>query len=478
MLFTNDSKPQLDYELVCLEYMVDPDHLLRKVDAYIDFSFILDIVAPYYCTNNGRPSLDPIVFFKMLLIGYLYNIRSERELERVVNDSFAFRWFLGLGLTRKAPDHSTFSWNRKNRFKGTNVFQEIFDRIVEQAITHRMVGGRLLITDSTHMKANASNNRYEKQEVVISPNEYLKELDQAVDEDRVNHGKKPFDREKEVLETKTIKVSLTDPESGYLQRDGKPEGFHYLNHCTVDHKFNIITDCCVTAGNVNDSTVYIDRLNHQVKKFKWHGTMETVLLDSGYMTPYICYKTTTDGITAIIAERKVREYGVFAKSQFDYDHERDVYICPGQQELAYRTTRRDGNRDYKSNPAVCRSCSLLQQCTTNKDQQRTIQRHIWEEQKEIVTQEWQSENGKRIYKIRATTIERSFADAKVLHGLRYARFRGRERVQIQALLTATAQNIKRIAMHLAKVERGGNPRKIVYLHPVEMLHFTWNTIAC
>ncbi|NQX71949.1 transposase, partial [Paenibacillus alba] len=116
---------------------------MRQVETYIDFNFILDIVRPYYSESNGRPSLDPIVFFKMLLIGYLYNIRSERELERVVNDTVSFRWFLNLGLSGKAPDHSVFSWNRKNRFKDTTVFQDIFDRIVHQAIGHKMVGGRV-----------------------------------------------------------------------------------------------------------------------------------------------------------------------------------------------------------------------------------------------------------------------------------------------------------------------------------------------
>ncbi|MBA9086917.1 transposase, partial [Fontibacillus solani] len=156
MLFTNDPNPQLEYELVCLEQLVPQDHLLRKIDKYIDFNFIIDLVKPYYCENNGRPSLDPIVFFKMLLLGYLYDIRSERELERAVNDTLSFRWFLGLGLTKKAPDHSTFSENRKNRFKDSTVFQEIFDRIVHQANQYHMVGGRLLATDSTHMKANAS----------------------------------------------------------------------------------------------------------------------------------------------------------------------------------------------------------------------------------------------------------------------------------------------------------------------------------
>jgi len=449
MLFTNSPDSQLEYELICIESLVEQNHLLRLIDKYIDFSFILDIVRPFYCESNGRPSIDPIVFFKMLFIGYLYNIRSERELERVVNDTISFRWFLKLGLSRKAPDHSVFSWNRKNRFKDTTVFQDIFDNIVQQAIQHKMVGGRVLVTDSTHIRANANNNRYEKREVTCTPMEYLQELEQAVNEDRAAFGKKPLPPEEEV-EQKTLKVSLTDPESGYMTRDGKPEGFHYLDHRTVDHKFNIVTDCYVTAGNVNDSVVYIERLSHQIKKFGWETTLEAVALDSGYMTPYVCYKTSELKIMAVIPDRLSREYGVFPKEDFTYDADLNVYICPSGHQLTYKTTTRKGFRDYKSDPKICAQCPMLNKCTTNKNNQRTVQRHIWEEDKERVARNRESENGKAVYLYRSQTIERSFADAKVLHGLRYCRFRGREKTQEQVLMTAATQNIKKIAIHLAR----------------------------
>lgn len=452
MFFTNDPNPQLEYEMVCIEQMVDENHLLRKISKHIDFSFIVELTRPYFCENNGRPSLDPVVFFKMLLLGYLYGIRSERELERVVNDTISFRWFLGLGLTRKAPDHSIFSWNRKHRYKGTTVFQEIFDRIVQQAIEHGMVGGRVLMTDSTHIRANASNTKYVKQEVDYTPTEYLQELETAVNEDRVSHGKKPLPPGKEV-EQKTIKVSLTDPESGFMTRDGKPEGFHYLDHRTVDHKYNIITDCFVTAGNVNDSTVYVDRLEHQLQKFGWTDSIEAVALDSGYMTPYVCHKVTGKNIMAVIPERSYRKHDVFPKENFRYDAENNVYWCPNNQALTYRGTTRAGKREYKSDPEICKQCPFLNECTNNQGSQRGIQRHLWEDARERVIQQGQSETGKQLYAMRKITIERSFADAKVLHGLRYCRFRGKENVQEQVLMTAAAQNIKKIALHLANKVR-------------------------
>src|SRR5690606_24722545 len=153
----------------------------------------------------------------------------------------AYRWFLGLGLMDSVPDHSTISWNRRVRFKGTTVFQDIFEKVVRLAIEHRMVGGRLLVTDSTHIQANANKHKFEKQVITETPQEYLQELEKAVKEDREKHGKKPLPQTGETTVNKTAKISTTDPESGYLKRNGKPEGFAYLDHRTVDHKYNIIT---------------------------------------------------------------------------------------------------------------------------------------------------------------------------------------------------------------------------------------------
>lgn len=181
---------QTKWEFINIEALVPEDHLLRKIDKHVDFSFIYDKVRPYYSADNGRPSIDPVMLFKMLFIGYLYGIRSERQLELEVNGNVYYRWFLGLGITDKVPDHVTISWNRHGRFKGTNIFQEIFDEIVRQAMRHNLVEGKVLFTDSTHLKANANKKKYSTQTVQGSTRTYLKELDQAVNEDREAHGKK------------------------------------------------------------------------------------------------------------------------------------------------------------------------------------------------------------------------------------------------------------------------------------------------
>lgn len=190
MLKTKESS-QNKYEFISLDELVPEDHLLRLIDKYIDFSFIIEKTHPYYSGDNGRPT-DPLVLFKMMFIGYFYGIRSERKLEQEIKMNMAYRWFLGLKFRDSVPLHSTISWNRKHRFKDSNIFQDIFDEIVLQAMNHKMVGGRVLFTDSTHLKANANKHKFTREEVEVETREYIEELNKAIEEDRVAHGKKAF----------------------------------------------------------------------------------------------------------------------------------------------------------------------------------------------------------------------------------------------------------------------------------------------
>ncbi len=449
MLTSNDNS-QVGYEFVCIEDLVPKDHLLRKIDKYIDFSFIRDKVRDFYCTNNGRPSVDPIVLFKMIFIGYLYGIKSERQLELEVKTNIAYRWFLGFKLTDSIPDHSTISFNRHKRFGNSEIFQEVFDEIVKQAIKHRMVAGRVLFTDSTHMKANANKRKFIKKIVPEATREYLQTLDAAIEEDRRQSGKKSLKVRKVVSAEKEIKESTTDSESGYMFRTGKPEGFFYLDHRTVDFKYNIITDVHITPGNVHDSTPYLERLDAQIEKFGFN--VEAVALDSGYLTTHICKELKERKIFAVIGHRRFHPTkGLFSKFKFKYDPSKDEYLCPNKQILKYRTTNREGYREYISDRKVCATCSLLANCTRSKNNQKVVTRHVWEENKEWVHKNGLTLSGKMLYKKRKETIERSFADAKQLHGYRYCRFRGRKNVLEQALMTATCQNMKKIANHLAKL---------------------------
>ena len=467
-MYQKSAPQQLKYEVVLLEDLVPQDHLLRKIDKAIDFSFIDEICRPYYCENNGRPAIEPEKLFRMLFIGYLYGIRSERRLIEEVKVNIAYRWFLGYNLEDKIPDVSVIWQNRLRRYNGSDVPQQIFDNIVRQAMEHGLVGGKILYSDSTHLKADANKNKFIEREVQKETQGYIHALNEAINEDRKLHGKKPLkfngDEQKEndedenedyfdddkgnggtKVETKKIKESTTDPESGFMHRDGKPQGFFYLDHRTVDAKANIITDVYVTPGNTNDVKPYIGRVKAQIEKFGFD--VKAVGLDAGYNVSNICKQLYDMGIRAAMGKRRgCQKKGKFGKYKFTYIKDWDVYICPERNYLEYVTTDRDGYREYKCKNDRCANCPRRQECLTDKQKTKSLRRHIWEDYKDEAYTFTHTEEGKKIYSKRKETIERSFADSKELFGLRYCRMRGLYKASEQCLLTAAVQNMKKIAM--------------------------------
>jgi transposase len=444
MLKQGGGKPT-ELEFVSIDALVPADHLLRKIERAVDFSFIREKVASLYCPDNGRPAIDPVVLFKMLLLGYLYGIRSERQLVQEIQVNVAFRWFLGFTFADKVPDSSTLSQNRRRRFRESTIYQEIFDEIVLLAAKRHLVEGKTLYTDSTHLKANANQHKFKKEVVQKSTRTYLDELEVAIDEDRLEHGKAPRKPEKHVPVLKETKISTTDPESGYMVRDGKPKGFFYLDHRTVDGRHNIITDSYVTPASVHDSIPYLERLDRQRERFGFE--VNAVGLDAGYNTAAICKGLEERKIFGVIGRwHPFHRPGFLLKRDYRYDRLADQYVCPAGQVLSYRTTNRLGYREYQSNGDLCAHCPLLNGCTQSATHVKLITRHVWERSKERIDRHRLMQRGRAIYQQRKQTVERSFADAKELHGHRYARMRGLSKVQEQSLLCAICQNIKKIAL--------------------------------
>lgn len=290
----------MEWEFVNIESLVPQDHLLRKIDRVIDFDFIRGKVEHLYCLDNGRPAIDPVMLFKMIFIGYLFGIRSERRLVQDIEVNVAYKWFLGLKLGGKVPDSSTLSQNRRRRFNSSEVYREIFDEIVFLAINKGLADGKNLFTDSTHLKANANRNKFVREQVARSTVDYIADLDADVEKDRENHGKKPLKERETEVKTKETRVSTTDPESGFMTREGKPEGFFYLDNRSVDGRHAIITDSYVTPGNVHDSIPYLDRLDDQRERFGFE--VEAVGLDAGYNTVGICRGLEERGIMGVIGK--------------------------------------------------------------------------------------------------------------------------------------------------------------------------------
>ena len=454
MLTKDKNKPQA-YEFVLIDDLVPENHLVRKLDKHIDFSFIYALVEPLYCKDNGRPSIDPVVLFKMVFISYLFGIRSMRRTVEEIQTNMAYRWFLGLKIGDPVPHFSTFGKNYERRFKDTTIFQEIFDAIVKQALAHNLIDAQEFFTDSTHLKANANKKKYHKGHVIEDAKKYPKELTREVNEEREKLGKKPFDDDDEdkpqkpSREVAERKISKTDPESGYLYRPGKPEGFYYLEHRTVDGKANIILDSHVTPGNVHDSQPFIERVKSiEMRYGLWP---QAFALDAGYISNEISHFFVSNQIYGVLGYKRKgasKNAKGYPKKVFNYIKMHDYFICPNDQILTYKNIRKDGNKEYRCDKGVCQSCPLSKDCLSPTQSTKLITRHLWEDHYDQLQLNKKTDYGKELYRRRGETVERSFADSKELHTLRYIRYRGLKKATMQTLLTSACQNMKKIANYL------------------------------
>jgi transposase len=428
-------------EIITLDDLVPADHLVRKIESSIDFDFIYDLVEDYYCLDNGRPSVDPVVLIKMTLIQYLFGIRSMRQTIKEIETNVAYRWFLGYGLTEKIPHFSTFGKNYVRRFQDTDFFEVIFYRILQEAIDHGFVNPEVIFIDSTHVKANANKKNYVKKLVRAQTRTYQEQLHDEINQDRLANGKKTL-APKTNVEVKEVKKNTTDPDSGYFVKNERESVFAYSFHTGCDRN-GFVLGAIVEPSNVHDSQVF-SSLYDRIKLTVTQPT--AVAVDAGYKTPYISKILLDDGVRPVMPyTRPQTKKGLFRKHEFVYDEYYDWYICPANETLTYRTTNREGYRQYMSDPKICKDCPFLSQCTNSRNHTKQIQRHIWQAYLDEAEHLRHTEQNKIIYKQRKETIERVFADMKEKHGMRWTTLRGKRRVQMQAMLLFAAMNLKKLA---------------------------------
>ena len=428
---------------VILDGLVPENHLVRKIENAIDFSFIYDKVKDLY-SPLGAPSIDPVVLIKIVLIQYLFGIPSMRQTIREIEVNVAYRWFLGYSLTEKIPHFSTFNKNYERRFKNTDLFESIFKEILARATKCGFVDSSNIYIDSTHIKASANKKKYTKVEVDIQAKHYQEKLEKEINEDRLKHGKSPLCEVKNEEVKKKEKIeSNTDKDSGMFFKNEKEKCFAYLAHTACDNN-NFILDFHITSGNIHDSVAFSDLYQKIKNNSKQHTT--AIAIDAGYITPYICKTILDDGIIpAIPYKRPMTKKGFFKKYEYVYDEYYDCYICPNNKILKYSTTNRDGYREYKSNPSDCKSCEHLNICTNSKNKQKLVTRHIWQNYLEEADHLRHKPYVKKVYSKRKETIERVFADAKEKHGMRYTKLRGLSKIEMEVSLIFSCMNLKKLA---------------------------------
>ena len=414
-------------EIVGIDSLVPQDHLLRKIDRAVDFSRLYEMVEPLYCEDNGRPSVDPVVLFKMVLIQHLYGLPSLRRTAEEVSLNIAYRWFLGYTLQDETPHFSTVSYNFRHHFTEETVDQ-VFRWILEEAAEAGYLSPKEVFIDDTHIKANASTKKQVKAQVPAASKVYAKELMEEVNADREAHGKRPFDdddepgppakkrrdntskkklarRKKE--KKRTVTKSVTDPECSLFVKGEHKRQFAYEAHTACD-KHGFVLETVVTPGNIHDSVAFDQVYDKVTKSFP---EAEAIVADSAYKTPHICKKVFYDGrVLSTAYKRPQTMKGGHEWWKYVYDGYYDCVICPEYQVLTYRPTNREGYREYKSDPKICVNCPTRALCTRSKDCVKTVQRHIWKGYEELADNARYTPKYRELYKRRKETIEQVFAD--------------------------------------------------------------------
>ena len=258
-MLTKEQEQRQAIEMLCVDMLVPKDHLLRKVDAAVDFKHIYELVEELYCEGNGRPSIDPVVLFKLVLIQHLFGIRSLRQTMREVEVNVAYRWFLGYTMSQILPHFATVSYAFRHRFT-EEVIEKVFRWILEEIAGAGYLSPEVVFVDGTHIKANANLKKHVKKSISKAAKKYQEQLLEEVDADRAAHGKKPLrkdddDDDPKPPEEKTIIESTTDPECGVFHKGEHKKCFAYEAH-TVCEKHGYVLEVEVTPGNVHDSVAF------------------------------------------------------------------------------------------------------------------------------------------------------------------------------------------------------------------------------
>ena len=439
-----------------IEDYVPEDHLVRKLEEAIDWCFIYPLVTPLYSTF-GRPSIDPVILFKMIFINYTFGINSMRKTCQEIKVNLAYRWFLGISLDDEVPNYSTWSQNYIRRYGDSMIFDQIFETIIDRGLSYGFINTETVYGDSTHQKASANKRKVERKQVELTKKRFEDELLEEINKDRTDHGKKKIDhlyREEYdfdeetgeqilVSKKKEIKASLSDPEAGNYHKGEHEECFAYCHQTFCDNNGFILSYVTV-PGNIHDSVSFFDAYDRLIEKYD----VDNICLDAGYKTPAIAREVMKKKQKLYLPYTRLRgsKKEILNKKDFTYDHKSDSYICPNNERLSYSTTDNKGYRLYKSDSSKCENCPLLEKCTSSRKHQKTISAHIWQEYLDECEKTRHSDKWKRLYPRRKQTIERAFGDCKENHCLRYTRIRGLRKNSHQAAIIYSCLNLKKLSL--------------------------------
>src|SRR6476646_2383305 len=436
---------QLFYEFH-LGDAIPEDHLVRKIDAALDLSWLHSELASHY-SSMGRPSIDPELMIRMLIVGYVFAIRSERLLCREVQVNLAYRWFCKLGIEDAIPDHSAFSRARNERFREGEVFRRVFERVVEACIAAGLVGGEGFAVDASLIQADANKQRS------IAGHDWRRDRDphrssRAVKEYLATLDDSAWGAASDVVPKF---VSPSDPAAQWTGAHKGPAFFAYSDNYLIDVKFGVIVDVeasrAIRQAEVGAAKTMIERTEE-----RFGLKPERLAADTAYgAASMLNWLVEEKGIAPHIPvfDKSKRDDGTFSRDDFTFDKAQDVYICPAGEVL--RTTGRvssDHATRYIAPVPVCRACRLKPKCCPNMPARRIV-RDVNEDARDVARALAKTEAFEQSCRDRKR-VEMLFAHLKRILRLGRLRLRGPRAAQDEFTLAAIAQNLRRLAKFVAR----------------------------
>ena len=433
-----------------LEELIPEDHLLRAIDRFIDLSALRSQLAAFY-SHTGRPSVDPELMVRMLLLGYCFGIRSERRLCEEVRLNLAYRWFCRLDLTDRVPDHSTFSKNRHGRFRDSDLFRKVFETVVARCIAEGVVGGERFATDASLIEADANKQNSTAKEDWDLDKINPETAPQAVREYLLALDDEAFGAASDVEPKFT---SHSDPSSQWTAARHGPAFFAYSNNYLIDTDHAIIVDV-QASRSIRTGETFATRTMIERVKDRFDLWPERLIADTAYGSgEFLGWLVEEQGIEPHIPviDKSKRTDGTFSREDFRYDYETDAYICPADKKLLHARrnfqTLRSEPKDtsflkYGAAKAECEACHLKEQCCP-KGAPRRLLRSQHEGARQMARDIAKTEDYAISCKLRKK-VEMLFAHLKRILGLGRLRLRGPCGANDEFLLAATAQNLRKLA---------------------------------
>jgi len=429
-----------------LDEHIPQNHLLRGIDRCLDLSELRQHLADYY-SHTGRPSIDPELMIRMLIVGYCYGIRSERRLCEEVHLNLAYRWFCRLGLEDAVPDHSTFSKNRHGRFRASETFRWLFDEVVRRCMAEGLVKGEGFAVDASIVAADASAQRGEPGEAKIDwadpvlSTRAVREYLQALDDEAL-------------AETMPKRISLTDPLARWTAAPGGPAFFAYSTNYLIDTAHGVILDVEATPAHrtaeVESTKVMVERV-----EANFDLTPERLIGDTAYgAAPMLAWMVEEKAIEphVPVLDKTERKDGTFSRSDFEWNEQANEYRCPAghvlrSQRRPFKTPRTGITKAdtilYRSSQLDCVACPMKVHCCPNTPV-RKIARSLYEAARDVArriakTPEFRQSRCER------KKVEMLFAHLKRILRLDRLRLRGLSGASDEFTLAAAVQNLRRLA---------------------------------